>query len=83
LSGPTGLAFDSAGDLFVTENNIFTGDGSIVEITPGGLQSTFASGLGNLYGLAFQPAPEPSVFGLLAASAIALLVCRRQNLLRG
>jgi len=42
------LAIDSAGDLFVSE----TPGGSIIEITPGGMQTTFASGLGSPRGLA-------------------------------
>ena len=38
---PVGLAFNSAGDLFVAD----FGSGNIYEFTPGGAQSTFASGL--------------------------------------
>ena len=48
------LAFNSAGDLFEADN----GSGNIYEFTPGGAQSTFASGLSNPFGLAFQPVPE-------------------------
>ena len=40
LDGPTGLAFNGAGDLFVADR---VGD-NITEITPGGAKSTFASG---------------------------------------
>ena len=36
---PVGLAFNSAGNLFAA------GSGNIYEFTPGGVQSTFASGL--------------------------------------
>jgi hypothetical protein len=39
LNGPTGLAFNSAGNLFVAD-----GSGNIYEFTPGGVRSTFASG---------------------------------------
>src|SRR5476651_1546198 len=40
LSQPGGMAFDSAGNLFVT-----SGNGNITKITPSGVTSTFASGL--------------------------------------
>jgi hypothetical protein len=53
----------------------------IYEFTPGGVKSTFASGLSAPYGLAFQgvtlPVPEPSASGLLAIGVTALLFCRR------
>ena len=41
LHVPYGLAFDSAGNLFVAD----VGSGNIYEFTPGGVRSTFASGL--------------------------------------
>ena len=54
LDGPLSLAFDSAGNLFVSE----TGSGSILKFAPDGTRSTFASGLeGDAY-LAFEPAPD-------------------------
>ncbi len=75
---PTGLAFDSAGNLFMTDNNL----DSIYEFTPGGAQSLFASGLSGPSYLAFQgvtlPVPEPSALGLLAVAATGLLVRRRR-----
>jgi hypothetical protein len=46
---PGPMAFNSAGDLFVTAT-----DGDIHEITPGGVESTFATGLGTIGGLAFN-----------------------------
>ena len=49
---PVGLAFDSAGNLFVSD---YTSD-DIYEFTPGGAQSTFASGLNGPWGLAFDSA---------------------------
>jgi hypothetical protein len=73
LYHPFGLAFNSTGDLFEADY----GSGNIYEFIPGGVQSTFASGLGKLTGLAFQPVPEPSVLGLLAVGVAALLVRRR------
>ena len=46
LSFPTGLAFNSAGDLFVGNSVNNAGEsGNITEITPNGTQSTFASGV--------------------------------------
>jgi glucose/arabinose dehydrogenase len=69
---PLGLAFNSDDDLFVAN----LGGEDIIKITPDGVQSTFASGL-EPDGLAFQPVPEPSVFGLLAIGGTALLVHRR------
>ncbi len=55
-----GLAFDSAGDLFVGEIKESGAVGQILEITPGGVQSVFASGLGGLEinGLAFNSAGD-------------------------
>jgi hypothetical protein len=51
------------------------GANNIIELTPGGAQSTYASGLDNPVGLAIE-IPEPSVFGLLAVGIPALLVRR-------
>jgi sugar lactone lactonase YvrE len=45
-----GIAFDAAGNLFVVRGN----EGAVVEITPGGVESVFASGLGLPAGLAFD-----------------------------
>ena len=73
-SALNGLAFNSAGDLFVAS----AGTGSIIEIAPGGAQSTFASGLGNPAGIAFQPVPEPSVMALGAIGALAFFARRRR-----
>jgi sugar lactone lactonase YvrE len=47
---PAGIAFDTAGNLFVAD----TGTGTIFKFTPTGSQSTFASGLTSPYGLAFD-----------------------------
>src|ERR1039458_3262798 len=51
LSSPEGLAFNRAGDLFVSE-----GYTSIIKITPSGAQSTFASFLSYPGELAFNSA---------------------------
>jgi hypothetical protein len=60
LNDPVGLAFNSAGNLFVS-NFIpppLGGSGSIYEYTPGGVRSTFASGLYEPLGLAFNSAGD-------------------------
>jgi hypothetical protein len=49
-----GLAFDSAGNLFVGIQNL----GEIYKYTPGGVQSIFASGLNGSWGLAFDSAGD-------------------------
>jgi hypothetical protein len=51
LNGPLGLAFDSAGNLFVASFG-----GTILKFTPGGSRSTFAIGLNDPEGLAFDSA---------------------------
>jgi hypothetical protein len=55
LNHPVGLAFDSAGNLFVGADE---GSGNIYEFTPGGVQSTFASGLSTPVGLGFNNAGD-------------------------
>jgi sugar lactone lactonase YvrE len=54
MSEPGGLAFNSAGILFVAN----TSGGSIDELTSGGTLSTFATGLQNPSGLAFDSAGD-------------------------
>ena len=54
VNAPSGLAFNSAGDLFEADS----GSGNIYEFTPSGVRSTFASGLNEPYALAFQPVPD-------------------------
>ena len=48
FNGPAGLAFDSAGNLYVAND-----DGTVSEVTPAGVVSTFASGFNDPAGLAF------------------------------
>jgi hypothetical protein len=53
VSGPAGLAFDRFGNLFVsTEGD--PGNNTILEFTPSGMESTFATGLVAPRGLAFD-----------------------------
>jgi len=79
LNQPEGLAFNSAGDLFVA--NQLGND--IIEFTPGGVGSIFASGLANPIALAFQgetlPVPEPSALGLLAFGVFGITLLRRRQ----
>ena len=79
LAHPVALAFDNAGNLFVSD----AVSGNIYEFTPGGVQSTFSTftyGLSPVaFGLAFQLAPEPSVLGLLAVAATAFFVRRHRS----
>jgi hypothetical protein len=74
LAEPTGLVFNSAGDLFESD----TGSGNIYKFSSDGTRSVFASGLNGPFGLVFEPVPEPSILGLLAVSATTLLICRRK-----
>lgn len=57
MNGPAFMAFNSAGDLFVTEY-VGYDSGAIIEITPSGVQSTFASGLPGPAGIAFNSAGD-------------------------
>ena len=52
LNNARGLAFDTAGNLYVANG----GDGTILEFTPGGSRSVFASGLNSPCGLSFDAA---------------------------
>ena len=56
LIGPTSLAFDLAGNLYVANNGIIAGKASpIIKLTPAGVATVFASiGLINPGGLAFD-----------------------------
>jgi sugar lactone lactonase YvrE len=59
LRNPTGLTFDSAGNLYVAvQGSLPTGYGGIIKITPGGAQSTFTSSLRDPVALAFNQAGD-------------------------
>ncbi len=66
LDEPGALAFDSTGDLFVASSV-----SDIIKITPGGAQSTFASGLNSPTGLAFQPAQPDTIHPNLQAKILS------------
>ena len=70
------LAFDSAGNLFVSD---FGGD--IYEFTPSGMQSTFASGLSGF--LAFAPTPTTSSSGQLENISTRALAQTGDNVMIG
>lgn len=63
LSAPRGLAFDSAGNLFVANSGIDT----IEKFTPGGAPSLFVSGI-NAHGLIFDSAD--SLYAAASGAAI-------------
>ena len=66
ISGPSGLAFDSGGNLFVAN----TISKTIEKITPGGTKSVFAAaGTAVPEFIAVRPVPEPSTLTLLAGGA--------------
>ena len=56
LGGPIGLAFDHFGNLFVSNETFPFDNDVILEFTPGGVKSTFATGLDFPRGLAFDSA---------------------------
>ena len=60
LNGPVSLAFDSAGNIFVGDEDQFNGlPNTIYKFTPSGVRSTFASGLAGF--LAFRkPTARPA-----------------------
>ncbi len=58
LVNPSGLTFDSKGNLFVADSVFVAGSGSgkIYKVTPDGTKTLFASGLNRPFGLAFDSA---------------------------
>lgn len=67
---PTGMAFDSQGNLYVC--NITTAAvGYVDKITPGGIVSKFASGLNYPTDIAIQT-PEPPAMSLILLAGLFL-----------
>ncbi len=57
LNSPNGVAFDAAGNLYVTNyKNNNAGAGTVSKVTPAGVVTTFASGFSNPDRLAFDAA---------------------------
>jgi len=75
LDGPTAMAFNAAGNLFVGSTS-----GNIYEFTPDGTESVFETGVGDVSGLAIDPAPEPSVLSISAFGGIVIgIIFRKQK----
>lgn len=51
IEGPSGLAFDASGDVYVSEGPL----GNVVRFSPDGTRHSFASGLSQPQGLTFGP----------------------------
>jgi sugar lactone lactonase YvrE len=66
LNGPTALAFDSTGNLFVSDDTVtdsseeHTFPGAIYKFTPDGQRSTFTANLHGFPSIAFQPTQTPT-----------------------
>jgi sugar lactone lactonase YvrE len=56
INAPAGLAFDSKGNVYVTEQGYDQGGSNVLKFTPGGTKSTFASGFSLPQGMAFDGA---------------------------
>jgi sugar lactone lactonase YvrE len=71
VQGPVGLTFDRSGNLWVTtEGNEFgPGGDAILVFAPDGTESTFATGLADPRGIAFDPSGDLFVAELKAAAA--------------
>ena len=84
VTSPSGLAFDSAGDLLEADQGSGGSTGAINEFvnTAGVLSAIpipFTSGVDAPNSIAVQPAPEPSPGSLLGMSALALVGSRRRR----
>ena len=71
------VKLDSVGDVFVSSPQ----NSTIYEVT-GGSPDTFATGL-SPFGMAFQPVPEPTVFGLTALGCGVMVLTRGKRQTKG
>ena len=69
-----GMGFDRADNLFVINRD------QVLEITPGGTTSVFATGLTAASGLAVAPTPEPATGAVLGGGLVMLFLARRKAL---
>src|SRR6266498_3665033 len=72
LDSPSGLAFDGAGNLYVTSSRVFPGGGRVTKITPGGVKSLFAI-------LGPDPKPFHQNFGIAIDERNNLFVADNQQ----
>jgi hypothetical protein len=80
LSSPTGLAFESNGDLLEADY----ASNTIYSFTPNGTQSVFAStgSTGSSFGpsfIAVAPIPEPSGFAMVGLGVVSLVLGSRRR----
>jgi hypothetical protein len=78
LNDPNDLAFNNAGDLFVADAGAGNSNGDILEFSSNGSIIGGYTAVSKPLALAFQPVPEPSMWGLVVAGAAGLLVYRRK-----
>jgi sugar lactone lactonase YvrE len=74
LVNAIGVAFDSSGNFYVTDQ----GNGNVMKYAPNGVGAVFASGLNLPTYIAVGPVPEPSTSVLLSLGVTALLVGHRR-----
>lgn len=77
VGGPIGIAFDSEGDLFVAEH---TSNGSIAEVSPSGVVTTFVANTGGDPNCIAILVPEPSSLTLITLGLT--LLCGARSVVR-
>ena len=82
LSSPQGLAFNSAGDLYVASNTGSVGNGgSVTEFDPNHNVIATSTGYLGVSGVAIFPTPEPAswVMASIGMCALAAVALARRN----